>query len=323
MIIDLFFLVLLGGLAARGWSRGFLREGVDVLGLLVGVFLAFRLAPVLGIVVAAMSGMSDDGARLTAGLLILAGSVVAIIFGGRALDRRMAGVELRPLDRGAGTGLAVTWGVFLLTILVTLASLSPLPPTIEGQFASSTISRALADPDGAPQAVFARLAGDRIIGSLLSLQRLFGDRRVVIGPEDRIEIPPANPEDLREDPHAAADVFERLNRARVDAGLDPLAWSDALADVARGHAYDMYLNGFFSHRSPTTGGLSDRLRAASIPFRVAGENLALAATPADVHRGLMDSPGHRANILGAEYRRVGVAVVSGRLGLMAVQVFTG
>jgi uncharacterized protein YkwD len=118
-------------------------------------------------------------------------------------------------------------------------------------------------------------------------------------------------------------VYQRLNRARVDEGLDPLAWSDALAEVAEGHAYDMYLNGFFSHTSPTTGSLVDRLRAAGLTYRVAGENLALAATPEEVHDGLMDSPGHRANIVGDGYRRVGIAVVSGRLGLMTVQVFMG
>ena len=56
---------------------------------------------------------------------------------------------------------------------------------------------------------------------------------------------------------------------------------------------------------------------------VAGENLALAATAADVHDGLMGSPGHRENLLRSEFGRVGVAVVSGPLGLMTVQVFTG
>ncbi|MGH2722992.1 MAG: CAP domain-containing protein [Actinomycetota bacterium] len=37
----------------------------------------------------------------------------------------------------------------------------------------------------------------------------------------------------------------------------------------------------------------------------------------------MESPGHRENILRPEFRRVGIGVVSGPLGLMVVQVFTG
>ncbi|MBP1633163.1 MAG: rane protein, partial [Acidobacteria bacterium] len=67
----------------------------------------------------------------------------------------------------------------------------------------------------------------------------------------------------------------------------------------------------------------DRLEAAGLTYSLAGENLALAATITQAHDGLMGSPGHRENILRPEFRRVGVAVVSGPLGLMTVQVFTG
>lgn len=323
MIVDLVFLTLLGGLAVRGWSRGLVREAVDVAGLVVGVILAFRAAPVLGSVVGAMSGMSEEASRLVAGVLVLFLAVAAMLLIGRSLDRRMASDEPSNLDRGTGAVLATTWGLFLLTVLVTLASLAPLPAAVDGHIQSSAMARTLVDPDGAPQAVFGRLSGDRIVTTLLTLQRVFGDRRVVIGPDDSVQIPAARPSDLRRDDVAAAEVLTLLNRARVDEGLDPLAWSGPLAEVALGHAFDMYLNGFFSHTSPTTGGLADRLRVAAVPYRLAGENLALAATPSDVHGGLMDSPGHRANILGADYRRVGIAVVSGRLGLMTVQVFTG
>jgi uncharacterized protein YkwD len=105
--------------------------------------------------------------------------------------------------------------------------------------------------------------------------------------------------------------------------LAPLAWSPALSEVATGHAREMYLEGYFSHRSPATGTVGDRLDAVGITYSLAGENLALAATATQVHDGLMGSPGHRENILRPEFRRVGVAAVSGPLGLMVVQVFTG
>ena len=85
----------------------------------------------------------------------------------------------------------------------------------------------------------------------------------------------------------------------------------------------MYASGVFLHRSPSTGLLSDRMRAAGVPYTVAGENLALAVTTSEVHRGLMASDGHRANMLAHEFRRVGVAVIDGPYGLMTVQVFSG
>ncbi len=85
----------------------------------------------------------------------------------------------------------------------------------------------------------------------------------------------------------------------------------------------MYLEGYFSHHSPRTGDVASRTLVSGVSFRVVGENLALASTPRAVHAGLMDSEAHRANILGTEYRRVGIGAVRGPLGLMVVQVFAG
>ena len=62
--------------------------------------------------------------------------------------------------------------------------------------------------------------------------------------------------------------------------------------------------------------------AAGIPSRTVGENLALAATARTVHDGLMDSPGHKANILGSGFTRVGIGAIRGPLGIMVVQVFS-
>jgi uncharacterized protein YkwD len=69
--------------------------------------------------------------------------------------------------------------------------------------------------------------------------------------------------------------------------------------------------------------VADRVRAARISLSVVGENLALAATPRSIHAALMDSDGHRANILRTSFDRIGVAAVDGPLGLMVVQVFGG
>jgi uncharacterized protein YkwD len=52
----------------------------------------------------------------------------------------------------------------------------------------------------------------------------------------------------------------------------------------------------------------DRLRAAGLDARDVGENVAHAPSIALAHRALWASPSHRANLLGAEFDRVGVAV---------------
>ena len=87
------------------------------------------------------------------------------------------------------------------------------------------------------------------------------------------------------------------------------------------YAEEMYVGGFFAHDSARTGDVGDRLRTAGIRFGVAGENLALAPNVSAVHSGLMNSPGHRANILHGEFTHVGIGVVEGPIGLMVVQVF--
>jgi uncharacterized protein YkwD len=85
----------------------------------------------------------------------------------------------------------------------------------------------------------------------------------------------------------------------------------------------MYVTGYFSHISPTTGTIGDRVSSAGISYVIVGENLALAADAVQVHEGLMDSPSHRENILRPQFRRAGIGVIDGPTGLMVVQVFSG
>lgn len=126
------------------------------------------------------------------------------------------------------------------------------------------------------------------------------------------------------EPPAAAEqtIFRLLNADRARAGLPPLGWSDRLAEVARGHSADMAGHGFFGHRSPTTGTAADRARRAHLDAMLILENVARAPTPREAERGLMNSPGHRANILSPEATEVGVGVVlSPERALLVTQLF--
>ena len=61
----------------------------------------------------------------------------------------------------------------------------------------------------------------------------------------------------------------------------------------------------------------------NIKFSAAGENLALAPNVSLAHQGLMNSPGHRANIMSGDFGKVGIGVVDGGIyGEMFVQEFT-
>jgi uncharacterized membrane protein required for colicin V production len=323
MLIDFVALVLLGYLLVRGWTRGFVREAFDLIGLVIGVILAFRLAPLLGALLTAVFGFSEPVARLAGGTIVFLGVGIGAAVATKLIEGRFQMPGLNGVNRAGGASLAAAWGVFVATLVMTVGVILPMPPTVAGYFDESVVARTLTDPDGLPQGVFTDVAGDRMVEALLNLRELVGDSKVVIGPGDSLEIPPADPGELERDGEAAEEIFAKVNAARVEAGFEPLRWGGDLADVAARHAREMYVQGYFAHESPRTGNVGDRLRDAAISYRVAGENLALAATPDEVHDGLMESPGHRANILGSDFQTVGIAVIRGPLGLMTVQVFTG
>jgi len=322
-MIDALLVALLLFLAVRGWFRGLVREALDLAGLLVGTVLAFRLGPLLGGVISSVANISPDTGRVAGGLVILVATGVAAAFLARALEPRVRRPGINLIDRAGGATLAAGWGAFLLMVLLSLLLVLPLPAAVGRQLDGSAVTRFLTAPAGVPQEAFHTLAGDRVIQSLLRLREAVGESEMTVTDDDSVKIPAADPADLFADPVAASAVFDLLNRARVDAGLAPLAWSSALSEVAAGHAREMYVEGYFSHHSPKTGTVGDRLETAGITYSRAGENLALAATVTRVHDGLLGSPPHRENILRPEFRRVGVAVITGPLGLMTVQVFTG
>ncbi len=66
----------------------------------------------------------------------------------------------------------------------------------------------------------------------------------------------------------------------------------------------------------------DRLQEANVSFLAAGENLALAPTLSLAHEGLMNSPGHRENVLRPQFGRIGIGIMDGgQKGLMITQMF--
>ncbi len=310
-------------LAVRGWRRGLIREAMDFVGLVVGVIIAFRTSSYTGPIAESLFGVSPQVGRFIAGTVVFIAVGVVAAITARALGKVWSLPGLKLSNKVGGAALASAWGLFTATLVFSLLAVAPDAGLFGSAVESSTTVRVFTDPDGMPQRVFTSLSGDRIIGTVLQIRDAVGVNRAVIEGSDSLSLPPATPDQLTVDVDAATALEQMVNLERVQAGVDPLAPAAALDGVALAHATDMYRGGYFSHVGPTSGDVADRLRAAGIVYRAAGENLALAATPEGVHAGLMDSAGHRANILDADYRRIGVAVVAGPLGLMTVQVFTG
>ena len=119
-------------------------------------------------------------------------------------------------------------------------------------------------------------------------------------------------------------MYDLVNGERSKQGLKPLAVDMELVKLARIKAKDMIDKNYFSHQSPTYGSPFDMMKNAGVSYRTAGENLAGANAVDRAHTNLMNSPGHRANILNASYTSAGIGVVNGGpYGKMFVQLFKG
>lgn len=122
-------------------------------------------------------------------------------------------------------------------------------------------------------------------------------------------------------------LFLEANFARGREGLAPLAIDEGLALAARHHAAEMAALGYFSHASPQAdhATLRHRLALAGSPLVTVGENLAMVQGQPDLAaaavQGWLDSPGHRANLLGEDFSHVGYGTaVTARGATVIVQV---
>lgn len=320
-MLDFILGLAFAGLIVRGWRRGFVRETMDLVGMLAGIAIGFRLSAPVGEFLADWTGMSAELARLSAGLAIF----VAVGLGASLLARYLQRVAnlpgLRMGNKALGSAMALAWGVFLAILVLSVAVALPLPSSVDNRMKESAIAQQLVDPAGLPQMAFQVVAGDQVLEAVVNLDQLVGLERVIVRQDETLELQAVDRTELERDDEAADLIYELVNTARLDGGLDTLTWSSGLADVARSHGREMYLEGYFGHDSPESGDVSDRVAAAGIPFVLVGENLALAPTARTVHDGLIGSEGHRANILEREFTKIGIGAIRGPLGLMVVQVF--
>ncbi len=123
---------------------------------------------------------------------------------------------------------------------------------------------------------------------------------------------------------AEKQMLDLVNQERIKAGLPAFSVDSRLVELARVKSRDMYENNYFSHTSPTHGSPYDMERKAGLSYRVMGaENIAKASTVARAHQLLMNSNGHRANILDPRHDTIGIGIVSTSGGIYVTQLFAG
>lgn len=121
---------------------------------------------------------------------------------------------------------------------------------------------------------------------------------------------------------AEQQMIRLVNEARAQNNLPALKVDTSLASVARTKAQDMIDNNYFSHNSPKYGSPFDMMKSFGIKYIQAGENIAGNQSVENAHNSLMNSPGHRKNILNPEFTHIGIGIrQGGPYGNMFTQMF--
>ncbi|MFC1749370.1 CAP domain-containing protein [Pseudomonadota bacterium] len=111
-------------------------------------------------------------------------------------------------------------------------------------------------------------------------------------------------------------MLKLLNKDRKRHSLKPVRMQEDLREVARAHSEDMAKKDYFDHVNLSAQSPADRLKMSGVTDVISGENLAkIGGHPNPTQfaeTGLMNSPGHRANILNKTYNTVGIGVIESR-----------
>ena len=322
-MIDFVLGLFLAGLLVRGWLRGFVREILDLVGLVVGLWVAFRLSGPLGVFLTDRFGATPEVATIGAGIVLFLLFGIAMSIAAHYLSKVMNLPGLTLINRLGGAAVASAWGIAIVLVIVNVARSLPFSESLDQGLEDSTVAQAIAGPGAMPQRVFESLDTGGILGSLASIQSLFGSNRAAPEGDEALEIPPARPDEVRQLRDEVAEVIDQVNEYRTGQGLSALGQSSGLAEVAEERAVGMYTAGRISRNHPPGGSVADALAAAGIRLARVGENLALASSSRAAVDAMFDSPIAVGHFNVAGYDRAGVSVVDGPTGRLVVIILGG
>lgn len=310
-MIDIAVLVLVVLLVIRGWMRGLVREAIDVGTLVLGAVLAFRLAPTVGRLLSDLTDLAPEPARVVGGAVLFIAIWVGAAILGSVINRSIKHLPgLSTLNRIGGAALGVAYAAVLVVIAVTLLSAAPLPAAVADEVERSEVVAFVVEPGSVAQQAMSLVSGDRALQSMIWIRGAVDDW--AIDPRFTDVTLPGMDTDrgVHASSGAAVALYEKINRDRAEAGLDPLDWSEPMSLMAVTRALGVYRSGSFTAASP----IADRLSEVGIASSVADEYLLLTPTA--------DGLAEAANT-GEGFATVGIGVVDGPLGLIAVVVLTG
>ena len=118
------------------------------------------------------------------------------------------------------------------------------------------------------------------------------------------------------------EMIDLVNGEREKNGLNKLEIDEELRDIARIKSEDIAEKDYFDHTSPTYGTPFEMMERFGIDFIQAAENLAGHYSVEAAHEGLMNSQGHRENILRSGLTHIGIGIrPDDKYGYIFTQMF--
>ncbi len=302
----------------QGWKAGFVHIGISFIAFALSLWGAIIFnAPVAHFLSEKFGIASTWSSILSYVSIALVGQTILTQALGLMISKLPASIEKSVINEVLGAIVsainALTTVAFVMLILLAL----PMKGTVQTDIKSSIIGKnmlAFIDSYGGP------------IKTTAEELKQTAAKFLTVSPGSTSSMPldvTVKEEDLIIDDQKERELLVLVNQERKNVGVKPLTVDVKIVTVARNYSKDMFLRKYFSHISPDGKDLGNRLIAGEVKYSLAGENIAYAPDVSTAHKGLMNSPEHKKNLLDPEFQHIGIGIISTtKYGIMVTQDFT-
>lgn len=313
--VDLVIIITLFYFTLEGIGRSVVLEIFDFFSFFIALVLSLRFYNVVTILLENNFTLPHSLSNVLGFIFLwFLVEIILLIFSGMFFKQIKKFIPLK-LDKLLGIVPAFLKGIIFVAIFLVLVATFPVQPKIKKDVNQSKIGSYILSKtyrlESPLKGVFGGLTNDTL--TFLTVKPKTSET-VDIGFKNR---------QYFFDEKMEMAMIELVNKERASMGFKALVFDRKLGQVARVHSADMFTRGYFSHYSPEGDSVADRAQKEDIDFLVIGENLAYAPSLDLAHQGLINSQGHRANILSLDFGHIGVGVAnSDEYGIMFTQVFS-
>ncbi|HEX8931972.1 MAG TPA: CvpA family protein [Patescibacteria group bacterium] len=322
-LLDLIILVVIIFYAYEGYALGFTLAMADLLSFILSFIVALKLYPIVTKPIVFLFSLPLGFANAAIFLLLALFSEIIIGLVFRRLFRLVALRRLpvvitniyKTIDHWLGFIPGIISAFIVLSFLLTVIVSLPSSPLIKNLVTNSKIGSQLLSNTSFFENRLNRVFGGALTDTL-NFMTVKSESTESVSLHFKMEQGTV-------DEQAEEEMFQLVNNERSKAGLAVLTSNSKLRDLGRAHSQDMFSRGYFSHYTPDGLSPFDRMDQSGVKYNFAGENLALAPNTVLAMLGLMNSTGHRANILNPNFKQIGIGIVDGGIyGKMYSQEFT-